>query len=87
MHPQTTEKNNPQPKTKLRKSIKVSFAQAATVKIEQSFKEDLEDEELMRNLNKKVILGDNLITDFEKLMKTSVMKEKLEQNCTKIIKT
>ena len=41
----------------------------------------------MRNLNKKVILGDNLITDFEKLMKTSVMKEKLEQNCTKIIKT
>ena len=42
-----------QPQKKLRMKISVSFPQAETMKnTEQSFKEDLQDEKLMRNLNK-----------------------------------
>ena len=48
------------------------------------FKEELEDEELKRHLNKVIIMQDDLIPEFEKKIKFGEIKNRIDRDCDEI---
>ena len=50
-----------------------------------NFADEIENDMLKRHLNKQIVLADDLIPEFEKLIKQGDVKDRISKNCENIV--